>query len=335
MFNQTVFRYRLVRQSGQGLTASYVAVGLVSFFWGTTYPAIRVAVAHMPGLMLASVRQTLAGALLVIVYTLKRQALPRPAELGKLWIMGFLLVGVSNGLLSWAEQYLSSGLAAILAATCPLAIVGFSIWFLPGTSFKTGLYVGMILGLAGIVVIFSPEIFLRPSRGFMLGALLILCSVMSWSGGTIYAAKHPVKLPLLYATGWQMLLGGISLMPICLVTRQYIPLQHLAASAWWAIGYLIVFGSMIGYVAYVYAISTLPPAQVSIYAYINPLVALAIGAWWLKESISWLTITGAGITLCGVYLVQRNFKPASLAKPLCTATQADIREMQPIQENEA
>ncbi|WP_092459158.1 EamA family transporter [Thermoflavifilum thermophilum] len=299
------------RRSRRYLTPSYLAVALVSFFWGTTYPAIRVGVAHMPGLMLASVRQTLAGTLLILFYLLKGQALPRPSEMGKLLIMGFLLLGISNGLLSWAEQYLPSGLAAIMAATCPLAIVWFSIWFMPGSRFTAGLYLGMVLGLCGIVIIFSPEIFHTPTHGFLLGAGLILCSVISWAGGTIYAARHPLSLPLLYATGWQMLLGGMTLMPICVFTGQSIPLSRIPSEAWWAIGYLIVFGSMIGYVAYVYAISTLPPAQVSIYAYINPLVAVAIGVWWLKEPLTLRTILGAGVTLCGVYLVQKSFKPAS------------------------
>ncbi|MBX6379160.1 MAG: EamA family transporter [Thermoflavifilum aggregans] len=309
------------------LTPSYLAVALVSFFWGTTYPAIRVGVAHMPGLMLASVRQTLAGTLLVLFYLLKGQALPRPSEMGKLLMMGLLLLGISNGLLSWAEQYLPSGLAAIMAATCPLAIVWFSIWFLPGARFTAGLYLGMVLGLCGIAIIFSPEIFHTPTHGFLLGAGLILCSVVSWSGGTIYAARHPLPLPLLYATGWQMLLGGVTLMPICAVSGQYIPLTRVPSEAWWAIAYLIVFGSMIGYVAYVYAISTLPPAQVSVYAYINPLVAVAIGAWWLKEPVTLRTILGAGVTLGGVYLVQKSFKPASSSKSASPPAKAEIPEV--------
>ena len=309
------------------LTSSYIAVALVSFFWGTTYPAIRIGVAHMPGLMLASIRQTLAGALLVLFYLLKGQALPRLSEMGKLLIMGFLLLGASNGLLSWAEQYLPGGLAAILAATCPLAIVWFSIWFLPGAKFTRGLYLGMGLGLAGIVVIFSPEILHAHSHNFLLGAALILCSVITWAGGTVYTARHPLALPLLYVTGWQMLLGGISLMPLCVATGQFIPLQQIAPQAWWAIGYLIVFGSMIGYVAYVYAISTLPPAQVSIYAYINPLVAMAIGVWWLKESITLRTILGALITLCGVYLVQKSFKTVPPSKSGPSIPEIEIQEI--------
>ncbi|MCL6524397.1 MAG: EamA family transporter [Thermoflavifilum sp.] len=290
------------------LTPAYVALGLVSFFWGTTYFAIRIGVAHMPGLMLASIRQTLAGSMLILIYLLKGQRLPNIRELSKLLVMGVLLLGISNGLMSWGEEYVPSGLTAILAAVYPITMAVFSLWFLPGTHFTRQLYVGMLLGLAGVLFIFYPNIWLGQQAHFLWGALLILLSTVSWSAGTIYATKHSITLPLLFATGWQMLFGGISLVPICWITGNIIPLRTIPAQAWWAILYLIGFGSLIGYVAYIYAIHHLPPAQVSIYAYINPIVAVILGAIWLHEPIDLRIATGSLITLVGVVLVQRSFQ---------------------------
>lgn len=290
------------------LNKAYIALGLVSFFWGTTYVASRVGAQEMPGLFVAGVRQFLSGALLVVFFYLKGYKLPTIKELKWITIQGIFLLCIANGLLTWALEYITGGLAAIIVALVPLFIALFTIWFSRCTKITRWMLVGLLIGFAGVLTIFSDYMGQLKNPSFLLGVGLALISVLSWSFGTVYTSKQKPDIYILFNVGLQMLIAGIIMLLVCGITGKYVNLAEAGYRSWWALLYLIVFGSLIAYSAYVFAISKLPPTQVSIYAYINPIVAVLLGWLLLSEKLNATMVIGTLITLVGVYLVNREFK---------------------------
>lgn len=297
-------------------TKAYVALGAVCFLWGTTYLAMRTGVQHMPGLMLAGIRQTICGVIVVGVYLLRRYPIPDLGMMVRLAVVGALLLGAGNGLMSWGEQTVPSGLASVLGALNPMCMALFSLWLIRGTQLSPRALTGLFLGLAGIVFIFYPLLVAPGQRAFGFGALLILLSVLGWSSGSVYAAKQHFDLPLLYACGWQFLWGGLILIVVSWASGHTIPLSAVRVESWFSIAYLVVFGSLLGYSAFQYALRHLPTTQVAIYGYVNPLVALLLGWAILHEVLSWRLLAGTLVTLCGVYLVQRSYQKVRLSQGL-------------------
>jgi drug/metabolite transporter (DMT)-like permease len=286
----------------------YIALALVSFFWGTTYIASKIGTKHMPGIFLAGVRQFTSGALMVGFFLLRGYKLPAWADLKKIAVQGFFLLCLANGLLTWALEYLSSGLAAIIAALVPLFVALFSIWFGRAARITRWMFIGLLTGFAGVVTIFYDYLGQMGNRSFVFGVILALLSVVSWSYGTVYTATRKVHADLLMVTGLQMLAAGLILLPVCLVTGKYVNLVDTGTEAWYAIAYLVFFGSFVGYSSYVVALNKLPATLVSIYAYVNPIVAVLFGWILLNEKMNAHMILGTLITIGGVWLVNREFK---------------------------
>jgi drug/metabolite transporter (DMT)-like permease len=290
------------------LKKAYAALGIVSFFWGTTYIASRIGAQYMPGLFIAGVRQFLSGAILVGFFLLKGYKMPQWDELKKISLQGILLLCIANGLLTWSLEYISSGLAAIIAALVPLFITLFTVWLSRCAKVTRWMIAGILIGLAGVATIFYDYIGdLRDSK-FLLGVVFALLSVLSWSFGTVYTSKQKFKIDILFNVGLQMLIAGFVMLFICGLTGKYVNLAQSAHASWYALIYLIIFGSLLAYSAYVFAITKLPPTLVSIYAYINPIVAVVLGWMLLQEKMNWNMVLGTVITLTGVWLVNREFK---------------------------
>lgn len=290
------------------LHKAYIALGLVSFFWGTTYVASRAGAQHMPGLFLAGVRQFLSGLILVGFFLAKGYKLPEWKVLKRISIQGIFLLCIANGLLTWAMEYISGGLAAIIVALVPLFIALFSVWLSKCAKITRWMLVGLVTGFAGVLTIFSDYMGEMQNKSFVFGVVLALISVLSWSFGTVYTSKQKTSVSILFNVGLQMLIAGIIMLIVCGITGKYVNLAEAGQSSWIALLYLIVFGSLIAYTAYVFAISKLPPTLVSVYAYINPVVAVGLGWLLLAEKMNTIMILGMFITLGGVYLVNREFK---------------------------
>lgn len=290
------------------LNRAYLALGIVSFFWGTTYIASRIGVQHMPGLFVSGVRQFSSGLILVSFFFAKGYSLPGWEALKKISLQGILLLCIANGLLTWSLQYISSGLAAIIAALVPLFVTLFTIWLSSCTKISKWMIIGMLIGLAGVITIFYDYTGQLHDKSFLLGVILALLSTLSWSFGTVYTSKQKLSTDILFGVGLQMLIAGTVMLIICGLTGQYVNLADAGYNSLMALGYLIVFGSLIAYSAYVFAISKLPPALVSIYAYINPIVAVGLGWFLLQEKMNANMISGTLITLSGVWLVNRESK---------------------------
>jgi len=168
--------------------------------------------------------------------------------------------------------------------------------------------IGLLIGFTGVLVIFYDYLGLLQNRGFIAGISLAFLSTLAWSFGTVYTSKQKTSIDILFNVGLQMLAGGSVMLVICFISGQYVNLAATDNSTLYALLYLIFFGSLLAYSAFVIAITKLPPTLVSIYAYINPIVAIVLGWLLLEEKINVHMILGTGITFGGVYLVKREFK---------------------------
>lgn len=290
------------------LRKAYIALAVVSFFWGTTYVAARIGVQQMPGIFIAGIRQFLSGLLLVVFFLGRGAKLPAWKEMKQISVQGIFLLCIANGLLTWAMEYISGGLAAIIAALVPMFIALFTIVFSRCARITKWMMLGLVIGFAGVLTIFSDYLVELKSKSFLIGVVLAVVSVLSWSFGTVYTSKQKSSVEILFNVGLQMLVAGVIMLMVCLATGKYTNLADAGQSSWLALIYLIVFGSLVAYSAYVFAISKLPPTLVSIYAYINPIVAVGFGWLLLSEKMNMVMLLGMLITLIGVYLVNREFK---------------------------
>lgn len=287
---------------------AYIALGLVSILWGTTYIAAKIGAQHMPGLYVSGLRQFTSGLILVSFFLAKGYKLPDAASLKRISIQGILLLCIANGLLNWSLEYISGGLAAIIAALIPLFIALFSIWLLKFAKLTKWMVAGLITGFGGIVIIFYDYLHYLTDSAFSFGVILALLSTITWAFGTVYSSRKSLPVDILYNVGLQMLIAGIVTLFICFISGKYVNLATAGSASIFSLLYLVLFGSLIAYSAYVFAISKLPATQVSIYAYINPVVAVALGWLLLQEKLNANMIIGTLVTLGGVYLVNREFK---------------------------
>ncbi len=290
------------------LSKAYIALGLVSFLWGTTFIAAKVGAEHMPGLYLSGLRQFSSGLILVAFFLARGYKLPDYESLKRISIQGIRVLCIANGLLTWSLEYISGGLAAIIAALIPLFISLFSIMLLKCAKFTRWMIAGLAIGFGGVVVIFYDYLHFLTDKSFAFGVVLALLSTVTWAFGTVYTSKKSLPVDILYNVGLQMLVAGVVTLIVCLVSGKYINLATADNASLYSLLYLILFGSLIAYTAYVFAISKLPATLVSVYAYINPVVAVALGWLLLHEKMNPNMVLGTCITLGGVYLVNREFK---------------------------
>jgi drug/metabolite transporter (DMT)-like permease len=281
-----------------------IALALVCFFWGTTWIASKEGVRHMPALQLAGMRQFFGGMCYVIFFMAKGVALPKGREWKNVLILSFLNFLLSNALSTWGVQYISAGLGSIIGAIFPLWLVIIAL-FSSKMRPQPRTVIGILLGFAGICVIFYEHLhdFLIPD--FRFGILLSLASTWSWAFGTIYTKKHAATFNPYFSLGLQMVISGVALFTFTNLSGMAIPVSEIPWQSWTAIAYLVVFGSVISFIAYIYALQKLPTEQASLYAYINPIVAVLLGWMIFGEMLTGFIIIGTLITLYGVYLVNK------------------------------
>lgn len=284
---------------------AYAALVLVSIVWGTTYLATKIGVEQINGLYLASLRQLSAGIILCGFFWLRGHRLP-PRTLWKdIIVISLLLVTFSNGLLAWSLQFIPGGLGAIISALIPLWVALMTI-FIEKRQISLIKWTGLILGLLGIVIIFGDYLKYLFKSDFLFGIILAFIASISWAAGTIRVHMKQIPINYFYAIGLQMLLSGIITFLFCMLTHKDTPLHQISFTTWMAIAYLIFFGTVVGYVAYIFVIIHLSPSQASVYAYVNPIIALLLGWYWLNEKLNFQIAVGSFITLAGVYLVSKN-----------------------------
>lgn len=292
-------------------TKAIFALGVVCFLWGTTWLASKEGVRHMPALQLAGIRQLIGGSLYLIYFLIRGTALPRLKELGPLLVLALLNFIFSNGLSTWGVKFISAGLASIIGAIFPLWIVVIGL-FRGSERIPLKAIAGLVLGFAGVCIIFYEHLedFLVPD--FRLGIALSLIATWTWALGSLYTKQQAAKFNPYFGLGFQMVLAGAMLFGISTFDPNYLPLQNIPTASWLSIAYLVLFGSLFAFVAYLYALQHLPTEQASIYAYVNPIVAVLLGAVLFEEKLTTLLMMGGLVTLYGVYLVNKAFKKISI-----------------------
>jgi drug/metabolite transporter (DMT)-like permease len=284
---------------------AYFALALVCFFWGTTWIASKEGVKHMPPIEMAGIRQFLGGLCYVVFFFIKGARFPRGKEWWPILILTFLNFTLSNTLSTWGVRYIPAGLGSIIGAIFPLWLVLIGM-FMSGAKMKTRALVGLLLGFAGICVIFYEHLhdFIDPD--FRFGIIVSIASTWTWAFGTIYTKKHALHFNPYFALGLQMVISGLTLFAGTHIAGEAVPLSAIPWQSWTAIAYLVVFGSVISFIAYLYALQNLSTEQASLYAYINPIVAVLFGALLFGEALTAFIVAGVLVTLYGVYLVNKS-----------------------------
>jgi drug/metabolite transporter (DMT)-like permease len=284
------------------IIAAFAAVYLI---WGSTYLGIRFAIETIPPFLMAGVRFLLAGAALYVWMRLRGAARPTSREWSQSAIAGTLLLVTGNGAVVWAEQTVPTGIASLLVATVPLWIVLLD-WARPaGTRPSTTALAGIALGLAGLMLLVGPGILRGHGVVATHGALALLLAALSWAVGSLYSrSTTPASSPLL-ATAMQMLAAGALLLAVGALAGESAALHvhaiTLRSAA--ALLYLITFGSLVGYTAYIWLLGVSTPAKVSTYAYVNPVVAVLLGWMLAGESLTSRTLVAAAVIVGAVALI--------------------------------
>ena len=282
-----------------------IAFGCVYLFWGSTYVAIRFGVEVVPPFLLAAVRFLIAGPLMLAICAARGMRLRQSArDFGMLAAIGILVLGVGNMGVMWAEQYLASGLAALLVAVIPLYVAMLEAVLPHGEGLRTKGWVGVAIGFLGLVILLSPGLRtgLHGRDHQLIGSAMAIASAFAWTCGSILSRRAKVATNAFVAAAWEMLFAGAFNLGLVIVTGGSFK-ANWGAQAFWSIIWLITFGSLVGYTAYIYLLEHVPVAKVSTYAYINPVVAVVLGALLLKERMVPIEYAGMAAILGAVYLV--------------------------------
>jgi drug/metabolite transporter (DMT)-like permease len=299
--------------SNQSKTPSNLMVVLafatVYIVWGSTYFFIQKALHSFPPFFLGAIRFIVAGSLMMIWCVIQGEKLFDLKAMKTAIISGLLLLFVGNGVVIWVEQFLPSGMVAIMVSSSPL-------WFILLDSPKwhenfgnKSTIIGLIIGFAGVALLFSERIAgsissLNNTRDLIASGLLIIGS-MAWAGGSLYSKYKSSGNSATVNTTWQMMAAGVAFIPGTFISGEMngLNLQAIPVDAWLAVLYLIIFGSIVGFSAYVWLLKVQPATKVSTYAYVNPVVAVLLGIFFANESITRLQILGLIVILGSVLLI--------------------------------
>lgn len=283
-------------------TKAYLAWLAICIIWGTTYLVIRIGVTEMPPFLFAGFRWLIAGPIFLLFLKLRGVPLPTKKDLLPIAITGILLIGLGNGLITFAEQWIPSGLTALLITTIPMLVVLIETLILKKVAFNKTIMLGTIVGFGGIVIIFGNNIFLLFEREYLIGIIAIYSGVIAWSLGTVYSKYKKVNVHPLANAATQMIIAGIFQIIVGLSSGEAERFAFTQRGVF-AFIYLAIFGSLIAYGAYIYAIEHLPISFVTTYAYVNPVIALFAGWFVLDEILSADIILAAIVILTGVGLI--------------------------------
>ncbi|MCC7181197.1 MAG: EamA family transporter [Acidobacteria bacterium] len=301
---------------------AWLAWATICIVWGTTYLAIRVALETVPVFLVAGLRWIAAGLVLSLVALAMGRALPPPRTWGSLALLGFLMNVVGNGFVVWAEQHVASGLTAVVIASVPFWSVGVEALLPDGERLRWATLAGLAVGFSGIVVLVFPEILAGGSEGRAVfwGVMALQVACLGWAIGTSYTRRHAAVGDALTASAVQMLFSGVMLLGLATAAGEWSAL-HFSPRSLAAMVYLTLAGSTLAYTAYVYAIAHLPISTVSLYAYVNPLIAVVLGWLLLGEAFSIRIVAAAVLVLAGIAVVRGvQSMSASSAPPRRTRT---------------
>lgn len=284
---------------------AYAAFAVVCIVWGTTYLAIRIAVTTMTPFLLTGARYLFAGIVLFVVAKLHGDVIPRSRRvLGDVVLCGVLMVAIGNLSVVWAEQWVPSGFAALFVGTAPFWVTLIELTRRSGERLELRRALGMLIGFIGVALLVTPRGAGKAfDSHFVIGALVIQAGCIAWQYGTLRGKYALASMPPLMSSALQMLAGGIVVTLAGLGIGE-LPNFHSTPRTFAALAYLSLFGSVLAYTSYVYAARHLRMTSMSLYAYVNPVVAVILGWLVLHEQLTWVSIAAMIVILGGVALVQ-------------------------------
>lgn len=295
-----------------------LAFAAIYLIWGSTYLAIKFAIATIPPFLMAGARFLVAGAIMYVFARLRNSERPTPLHWRSATIIGGLLLMGGNGGVTWAEQYVPSGLTALLIATVPLWITVLN--WLHHDRIRPGVReIGsVLLGLIGLAILVGPEELIGKGRIDLIGAGVLITASILWSFGSLYSRHAPLPSNPLLSIGMEMLAGGAILAVVGLASGETarIDLSAVSAQSIWSILYLILVGALIGFTAYVWLLKQTSPNLVATYAYVNPVVAVFLGWLLAGEELTFRTMLAATVIVAAVVIVTLKPKEKIAAVPV-------------------
>lgn len=290
-------------------TKLYVSLFCVAFFWGTTFLGIRIGIETIPPFLVAGIRNLLSGFIIFFYLLFQRKLEPiNPRQLLRASILAFMMIVLANGLTTYSEKYITSGLASLISTLSPFFVLVLNL-ILGNEKLSIKTILGILLGMFGIFLIYQNSLSDLLNPEYRQGVFAILIAVLMWSIGTIITKKGSTNsLTMLMSVSVQMIIAGVILTSIQFAITPTISTENWSLRSILAVVYLALFGSVVGYVAYSYLISQLPSTKVSVLSYVNVVVALFLGWLILDEVITSRIIIAASLIIGGVFIV--NYKKA-------------------------
>ncbi|MFM8742622.1 MAG: DMT family transporter [Cytophagales bacterium] len=287
---------------------AYLALAAVCIIWGTTYLGLRIGVTQFPPFLFSIIRFLTAGPILILVVLLTRAApWPDRKVLFNQAVSGLFMVTLGISMVGWAEMYISSGVAAIICSMMPIWTVLIYVFFTKDEQPNGLIVLGLVTGLTGIILIFGEHLSEFSNSNYLLGIVLTFAANLCWAIGSIWIKKKNSNSNPFMNAGLQMLFGGIFLMPFTLLLDDYSRINWNAPVVY-SLAYMSLVGSVAAYTCYSYAIKKLPMTLVSLYAYINPIVAVLLGWLVLDEKLNLRIALAIVVTIAGIYIVNKGYQ---------------------------
>ena len=286
------------------VTRAWIAWVAVCVIWGTTYLGIKVALETIPPFLMGGLRYTTAGLLLAVILRARGHRLPGMASWGPLAVVGFFMLALGNGGVVWAEQSVPSGLTAVLIGTSPFWMVGVDALLSRGRGTHARQWIGLAIGFLGIVILVWPEITAggEGGRSFGWGVVAVQVACAGWAIGSAYTRRHVLPADILGSAALQMVFGGTAMLLAGTVLGEWQRLSFNPATTVTFV-YLTLAGSVVAFAAYSYALKHLDIAVVSLYTYVNPVIAVLLGTLFLDEPFHLRMVVAAGVILAGMAVV--------------------------------
>lgn len=290
-------------------TKAYFAVAFLSIAWGTTYLAIRVAVLHYPAFLFAGLRQVLAGLLMGLFALLVYKKADLSWKVIRMnMLIGFFMITVGNGIVSYAEKTVPSGVAALICSMMPLNAVLLNIFINRDEKINLPIITGLVLAFCGVGLIFRDNLHQLGNPAHLFGMIAIYIGTISWAFGSIKSKTLTNIINPIFNAAMQLFIGGFFLLLLSPFVDSYNNFDPFQPDALKAMAYLIIVGSFLAFTAYMFALKVLPVGIVTLYAYINPLVAVLLGYFIMDEQLTIYTIAAFVTIVTGVYLVNTGYR---------------------------
>ncbi|WP_069660703.1 EamA family transporter [Arcticibacter eurypsychrophilus] len=297
-----------MKQAKSSFLLVIIAFATVYIVWGSTYFFIQKAVLHIPPFVMGSIRFLIAGGIMLSWSALKGEKIFRKDLIRSAGISGLLLLFVGNGCVIWVEQYIPSGMVAIMVSSAPLWFVLFDKpnW---GANFRSlHTILGLVVGFAGVILLFWNQVgalFSKHDLTNLPALIMLLIGSMAWSAGSLYSKYYSKSGSAIVNTGWQMTIAGLAFVPGTFILQEWklVVWESIPTESWLSLLYLIFMGSIAAFSSYVWLLQERPATQVSTYAYVNPVIAVLLGVFFAHEKVSFIQIIGLAIILGSVLLI--------------------------------